>query len=872
MACALPATLSAVILAQAGAEEVTLTAADAIGSTSFNTAGNWSSAAAPSAGNDYLVSVQFLRTPADANSYTFAGDSLTLYTGGGFLYKGTGSTGVITVDPLILDGGKLDHASSYTDVFTVDGTVEVPFASSVDARQGQIVILSEITATAQLTLDSTGGNGYAVTFGGPTHLSTDLVVNTAFILADTGSMEFVLNGTNVDNMITGTGSVTLNGTISLDLTNASSAEGDTWSIVDAGALTIGDTFAIDGFTEVDGFWTSASGVYQFNERTGVLSVLTGDSDFDGLPDAWEMEYFGNLDANPGDDADGDYSSNYDEYLAGTDPDDVASFPDVDEDDLMDGWEIANFGNLDQTKEGDADADFNSNYAEMLAGTDPNDYFSYPDVDGDFINDGWELLYFATVEDCDPDEDPDGDLYTNSYEATYETDPTNQFSSPDGEDFDVGDGLPDGWEVFWFGEEGEDLETITAKYTGQDDPDGDGFNNLLEYAAGTNPLDATSFDTMLAYWRFEELGPDEEVPAGGNGEYLYPTSVKDESAYGNPMMAWATYVRPNYSNVIPAATVPGTGESNAGSLYFARNASGQYFVESVFTTPVGQIPDGEGSGVLRSYAFNAMTVEATFRPTVSGQWMVPVAKFGNPVGGQPPFSIKIDTSNKLRAGLVDGSMTAREIIGGTTIEANSWYSAAVTVDATTMTLWLKTPGSTTYQVEGTVAISGAWYVPAEGPLENAWNVGGGQWNGTSTDGFQGQIDEVRISAVVLPQEEFLFFEGGDSSEFDTWAAANITDETQRGASDDPDGDGTSNMAEFLLGLDPMDPSSMFVAMASGEGAITWPAASGLEFSISRSTDLATWTEVATVTADATTGTWTDPAPPEGKAFYKVELAE
>ncbi len=49
-----------------------------------------------------------------------------------------------------------------------------------------------------------------------------------------------------------------------------------------------------------------------------------DTDGDGLPDSWEIEQFGSLNATSSGDADGDGTSNMMEYLAGTNPKSAAS--------------------------------------------------------------------------------------------------------------------------------------------------------------------------------------------------------------------------------------------------------------------------------------------------------------------------------------------------------------------------------------------------------------------------------------------------------------------------------------------------------------------------------------------------------------------
>lgn len=54
------------------------------------------------------------------------------------------------------------------------------------------------------------------------------------------------------------------------------------------------------------------------------SSITADDDNDGMPDAWELAYFGSLSHTANGDADGDGVSNLNEYLEGTDPTDKNS--------------------------------------------------------------------------------------------------------------------------------------------------------------------------------------------------------------------------------------------------------------------------------------------------------------------------------------------------------------------------------------------------------------------------------------------------------------------------------------------------------------------------------------------------------------------
>ncbi len=136
-----------------------------------------------------------------------------------------------------------------------------------------------------------------------------------------------------------------------------------------------------------------------------------DQDMDGMPDEYEdlNDLMEDVD-DAGEDADMDGSTNLNEFLRGTDPQDS----DSDDDGLSDGDETGTgiFASATDT------------------GTDP----LAPDTDGDGLSDGVEdngmTFAGATMTGTDPNNpDSDGDRFNDGLEVDLESDPTNANSVP-----------------------------------------------------------------------------------------------------------------------------------------------------------------------------------------------------------------------------------------------------------------------------------------------------------------------------------------------------------------------------------------------------------------------------------------------------------
>lgn len=252
---------------------------DTLGQSSFAAGTHWSNGLAPSAGNDYVVGISLLRTPADGNSYTFAGDSLSINgPAGDFGYKGVGNTGVITVNNLILNGGLIRQIQGATDVFKLAGNLSVVADSQLYAKQGPIEVSSVISGSATLTNPGSDGAGRTLHILSPANTFTGNLVNNGRLrLADDAVLNFVIGASGVNNSVSGNGAENVfEGDFVFNLSGAGTTNGDSWSVVSAANKSYGTTFNVVGFSEASDVWSKSVagvGVYSFSEASGTLSLV-----------------------------------------------------------------------------------------------------------------------------------------------------------------------------------------------------------------------------------------------------------------------------------------------------------------------------------------------------------------------------------------------------------------------------------------------------------------------------------------------------------------------------------------------------------------------------------------------------------------------
>jgi hypothetical protein len=274
-----------------------------------------------------------------------------------------------------------------------------------------------------------------------------------------------------------------------------------------------------------------------------------------------------------------------------------------------------------------------------------------------------------------------------------------------------------------------------------------------------PGGAPVFKTV-AHWRFEEGGNG----LGATGQHAgdWDDHYTDVSGNGNHMSTWpiggdnwATY-----TNNVPFATVPQTGDANNLSLYCDGGDQ--------IATHSGH--GGVSDKMLDTYSFtNGFTIEATFKLDTVTEWQGIISKDGkvNATDAQPAFRMKMTPWGDLEIGFFDTSGTPfSATIAAPYIQTGVWISIAATYDNNTLTVYGKRYGiDSGYSSLASVATHGnpAWlHEPARvdggtgWSIDRGWRIGWVMWDGDPNAGnhIQGTVDEMRISNLVLAPSEFI----------------------------------------------------------------------------------------------------------------------
>jgi hypothetical protein len=277
------------------AKAVSLTTSDALGTSAFNWFGGWSDNYFAHPNADYYTGNNAIRTPLDTYapsgttpSFTFPGESLTINNRGdsskGLYFKGIGSTSIITIKNLILDGGTIHHFSTASDLFQLDGKMTVVSGSTITPEQGNINILADVIGLGPLTIGDAAYNVRLLSSNN--NFKGNVVVNGRLQLMDNANMKFIIGTNGVNNAISGASadSVLLDGDFQIDLSRASHDAGDFWTLVSSANTTYGSNFTVTDFTETStGVWSNGKG-YIFSESNGRLTFDSGSGSASALPE------------------------------------------------------------------------------------------------------------------------------------------------------------------------------------------------------------------------------------------------------------------------------------------------------------------------------------------------------------------------------------------------------------------------------------------------------------------------------------------------------------------------------------------------------------------------------------------------------------
>ncbi len=273
-------TLALALIAPAlvQAATVTLSTNDSSTVQSYRTAGNWSNAQAPGAGNDYVVNALNLYGPGNAGTWIFQGDSLAINSGGYLIgYATNGAT--LQINNLTLNGGQINNFGGALNVAGNMTLIGGSNAFRVTPGKGAVTISALVSGSGGVTIAGGAGtdnpaviltqaNAYS---GGTTISSASLTASHDGAL---GAGNVTLNGGNLkmelgalNNYIADTATLRLASTLAAEAVNLAYVGSDTitrlsldggttyvtagtWGAIGSGAQFQNSVFSGTGFLTV----------------------------------------------------------------------------------------------------------------------------------------------------------------------------------------------------------------------------------------------------------------------------------------------------------------------------------------------------------------------------------------------------------------------------------------------------------------------------------------------------------------------------------------------------------------------------------------------------------------------------------------------
>jgi hypothetical protein len=443
-----------------------------------------------------------------------------------------------------------------------------------------------------------------------------------------------------------------------------------------------------------------------------------------------------------------------------------------------------------------------------------------DTDGDGIPDAYEIAFGLNQFLNDANEDPDADGFTNIQEYNAGTNPKvsdlPQFSQGISPVFTVntrlprtdtdGDGIPDDWEI------AHGLDPFRSNAS--EDPDLDGLTNLQEYNAGTNP---NSNDSSLASTGVSALF------SVNTAVYSFPVSTDND---GDGMPDWWEQkygLNPHLNDA--GADADGDGISNLVEYQLGQNPTANESPAEVATlsapfTLDTRMPriDTDGDGIP-----DAWEIAHGLDPLRAN-------------AGEDPDG--------------DGKTNLEEYNAGTDPKVDDWKGPSVAISQIFIADTGGFNGSHTWDTDGD-GMPDWWEIQyglnpylndANGDLDGDGIPNVAEFNSGTNPTLRDNPAVIGFSGIFLVDTGGRFLDSDGDGLPDWWEKLYFNDARIAEPSADADGDGMSNLAEFMAGSNPTDPNStfritdmQFVRQSNGSSVtLRWASFAGSTYSIWSST--------------------------------------